>query len=746
MVVINAKGKDNQAHAELVSSVSTIDALYLSASDGEIKSDTNQRLNVTHLSTAKHLLSVEINNGVAPATNQQQADTEMAISSDKLLDLAAFIKLIVDHSDYTLKAGQTTLTLLNNKTKSTVNIVITYLTQNGAIDSNGQQSDKYKADFSQAVAATLKDPKVMPGIVNSMIVGRSIITPLVQLGQPLYSGDSLSLNADGTGFYSQQFLEINQSSKLTWQLRDNSLTLALTAHTMDIRENIYNDDYLVNEVGFEKSLIDFLIEQHQAKKIPSATFTMQVKTSSLAFQLVSSANNVGQVIASRTATYSIDSNWLSAQGWTGAAAITTITTNQPNSVLFNAGLKTIALTQADAVGTWALPIYYSVADYFLNGEQYQANFHDLVQLHNDGSTTTKFATENISWSLVDGVIELNQDKNRYRYIPVQDNGFFYTTIVEYYQDDQLVHRFVKPIAKQSSSSDTFNASLVTKLPTYLTPGNLSWLASSFDRNGKVLPNNINGYWFKTDGTMTRITATDKNYRDICTDNTQDCIANFGPHSNWELVDGWVKLYGSNRRHTRSRFWLPLASANGVTSVLEYSVITGTDDPKLNDSYYIKARLNTIFEDDLSQWSSLWQNSALNDNPNKAFNIILKDQDGNTQQVTLIHGMPFTKEAVVGTWIFDDIDIKNSQKYTIVFNQDGTGTSVCCDNSFTSTITWQVDANGLLNFIETDDEGNKYIMQLYPIIHADFKFMVKVNTPTGQEESINAKVLVNGTKQ
>ena len=93
-----------------------------------------------------------------------------------------------------------------------------------------------------------------------------------------------------------------------------------------------------------------------------------------------------------------------------------------------------------------------------------------------------------------------------------------------------------------------------------------------------------------------------------------------------------------------------------------------------------------------------------------------------------------------------IDINNSQKYTIVFNPDGTGTSICCDNSSISTITWQVDANGLLNFIETDDEGNKYIMQLYPIIHADFKFMIKVNTPTGQEDSLNVKVLINGTKQ
>ena len=90
--------------------------------------------------------------------------------------------------------------------------MITYLTKNGAIDSNGQQSEKYKTDFAKAVAATLKDPKVMPSIINSMIVGRSIITPLVQSGQPRYSSDSLSLNADGTGFYSQQHLEINQST------------------------------------------------------------------------------------------------------------------------------------------------------------------------------------------------------------------------------------------------------------------------------------------------------------------------------------------------------------------------------------------------------------------------------------------------------------------------------------------------------------------------------------------------------
>jgi hypothetical protein len=81
---------------DFVSLAGSFSKLLEDASGGVISDQTNQKVNVTNVSTAEYVLLVEANGGTAPTTAEELQQAETQVDATELLQLAAVIKLIVD--------------------------------------------------------------------------------------------------------------------------------------------------------------------------------------------------------------------------------------------------------------------------------------------------------------------------------------------------------------------------------------------------------------------------------------------------------------------------------------------------------------------------------------------------------------------------------------------------------------------------------------------------------------------------
>ena len=112
LVTIEAVGRKvtngETIDVDFISLAGSFSKLLEDSSGGVISSATNQKVNVTNVSSAEYVLLVEANGGTAPTTVEELQQAETQVDATELLQLAAVIKLIVD-GGYDLPAGYDTL-------------------------------------------------------------------------------------------------------------------------------------------------------------------------------------------------------------------------------------------------------------------------------------------------------------------------------------------------------------------------------------------------------------------------------------------------------------------------------------------------------------------------------------------------------------------------------------------------------------------------------------------------------------
>ncbi len=741
MLTIYAQGEDSQAAAALTSIVGTIDALYQAADDGVLSSDDNQRLNVTHVSTAKYLLVVDANSDQVPATTQDLQTLEQALGGEEVINLASVIKLIIDHPDYTLAEGETTLSVLNAENSTPQEQVQQFLTAVGAIGEDGQVSQEYQAAFDAAVAATLSDDTVIPGFTAEMLVGTNFVSQKVQPGQAVWYASGLIVNADGSGFYSQSVAGVQTSSDLSWTIEHGALDLTVAAYHTTSGVSVMSER-LQTDFGFSQALTDFLHQKYQDGALTDSYIEVMSKTTKINYQLIT--QNQGQIEVSNTATINnhLDSSLLQQLGWTGVDEKPQISHINYQTMYLHSGTPTVNLEQSDISGVWALPMLNEWKSYFDNGEILTQSHQNLVTLGTNFNIVREGEVlEGVSWQKTAQGFELADDQDRIHYQLMIDHGYFYSTIVSEYHNDQLSHITIRPIVKQSYQLDQMSDFLITQLPQFILSGFNAWQATHFNSDNKLKDHTLFGYLINNDGSMDNLFPWQSDA--LCKNSAKACVVQFDIYSGWSVATNNIELVGTHNANGgfRSRMWYPLAISNGRLSVLEYEIMHQQPDPTLEDSYRIMPRINTLMVEDLNDWSALWQNSNLN--LTSTFTTTLINLDGSTLDVELTRGQSFTEQSAIGTYTFTDIDAGGTS--TLVLSANGSGQLTCCSGTETNPVTWQILANGDLYFIEADDQGDQFIHTITPIIHDSYDVLLRVTTPAGQSDSININILFNITK-
>lgn len=146
--------------------------------------DGNTTGNVTNVTTASYILTVEANGGTEPTTAEELQSAETSVDASELFELAALIKLIVDDKNYSLPDGETSL--------------IEFISDPAAVEAYVETVPQ--EDLDAAMAEILSDSDLVAGFTPEDVPERYYNIPVASPGYIARSGDAFEFNTqDGTG-------------------------------------------------------------------------------------------------------------------------------------------------------------------------------------------------------------------------------------------------------------------------------------------------------------------------------------------------------------------------------------------------------------------------------------------------------------------------------------------------------------------------------------------------------------------
>ncbi|MEM9387504.1 MAG: putative Ig domain-containing protein [Pseudomonadota bacterium] len=615
LVQITGQGIDAQSTVELISMVGTVgDMLAAAADDGSLGSQEEDRLTVSHLSTARYLLATDANEGIVPSTAAELEDAEAAIPADELLEVAGIIKLIVEEALVPIPEDATTLSVLSSPESGATSMATlgALLAANGLTDSAGELLAEVRARIDAAVEDTLEDDALSIAFTEGALLGSTVWSaPLVPGWVPV-SGSVYDLEADGTGrtyeavslggdFVPEGEEYVIDTEPFTWII-DEQGDLVLSYEDNATSFFVFIDSVSVVESwGFDESVGEFLREaEEDGRYFPSQQEVISTVIEQRSKILLLSTV---QTLVRRfeTATYSIDP-LLTALGWPGELP------RGDNSSEFdfnirsgNAGNSSVSAL-AGAGDSVLLPIVLTAQHPRVVGAAATGYGSDLFTLLESGQTTPGMLGQAVYNWIIDGdqlVLSNDQDTYRYRVISAVDDLQLYMVDME---------RADQPLVRQSlwgaialGGAELFIDDLVQEPPTYWQAGFALPDARNLDEMGRLEFSQIFGYLFRGDSINTRVFTS---LYPQCLDDPNDACYTQDIDWSW-TVDGTRIVRTQLGSFFRERDWEVLSyTPGGRAVILEYAVLDFGNGPE----WFIFPRLNTQSLGRLDDYPDAWQDA------------------------------------------------------------------------------------------------------------------------------------------
>lgn len=595
MLLLKAKGSEAKQHIELVSMLGDSSKILSQISDsGQLTDNTNNRVNLTSVSTARYLLSIDKNSNEI-IDNQINLDIlNNGISSDNMLNTAGFIHLLIENSEFQVTQGDTTLSLLEKETL-TLDSINSYLELNQL--TTYPEFNAYYDALEQSKIQLVSHEILFEKISNAQFINTDILIHQgIQPNWLVTEAELLMFNNNGQGKIAHKYRP-NLIEDINWTSSNNTLTIDYP-ETLEIA----NSFDALNKVFSDTVDYDELLTLYQGFNLTGQA-SLRFFNINHEIKVLSSTPSQYQVIAKVTQQVEINMGlWYDENGpWQGDNPVFTLNPEfislsyQP--VTYDSKMQNFTLD--DLAGDWAVPILYNFKHIQpLIDPEFAVNLNmlDTLTIQNN-KAVGKTSKKSFDVSINEGVITLKDSNIKYTILPFKQAGKAYQVLVKIYQEDTLVHSYIDQIAKFDMSYQNFLDNLVTDLPQF----HLSYLLASNPKNwhgNQIKKDKFSGFHFKSDGTVQY--AIVQNYDDTTYDGTT---------YNWELNGREISInsYITNRK------WNVISVNDlGYALIMEsYTyVFDNNNDGEITlgeGGVLITPRFRIVRLEDMTNWPEIWSN-------------------------------------------------------------------------------------------------------------------------------------------
>ncbi len=210
-VTLSGKGVGAQSYIEFRSIAGSFQTLAAAAgSDKTLSSEENHSTQITNVSTAEAVLLQEANGGQPITSDSALADLGGVLDGQQVLDLAATLKLLVDHAqDYPMPVGETSILALATNTEARQKLI-------------EEVAAKDPAVFAQMQTAIAADPSLSRPLVAADVQD---FTSAMLSGDPGFSFNytnraaNYTFEADGSGSVSTG----TSDASMKWKIEGSNI-------------------------------------------------------------------------------------------------------------------------------------------------------------------------------------------------------------------------------------------------------------------------------------------------------------------------------------------------------------------------------------------------------------------------------------------------------------------------------------------------------------------------------------------
>lgn len=606
MLLLKAIGTANdQQHVELVNLFGSFESVMLASGEDRIFSyEQGNNANITHLSTAHYLLAEE-QNAEDPITTQETYDSFSAqISPKELLDTASFIKLLVDNDNYTIAEG-TSLTLLNSgEVKEAINA---YLVSIAAMDTQGNLTEQYEADFTQAKNDSISSTDL--AFTEQELIEQPLFTFSAYRKKlmPLYADKTLILNSDHQGKSIVANNNDIREASVEWKIEQGKLVFdfaedSVLRYAIDLSFNIdsgmaeiankWGEDIAIaiRDAYYEDKINSFII----VKKYPLKRTVSKL------------ANDKAGVLAYISGVDVEELEIPEAVEWESDTLIYEKPIDGALKIVNGTNDEFSLLSSEQLVGEWSVPSLYAseeISGSILNHEYLTISGATATAKH----TGKSYVVERLENSLV-----LSSSTEKVTYTPIMSDGNRYLTFVQQWENGELIFQGTGSVVKVQDDAELFFENMITELPKVYQPmiTVMNHGSESVYENDLMNIDYLYAYQFDANNTVKRA------IRSAHLIDGPDNYFHIGTEWTWSRTDNQIKMGYESDFDLRYRFWDVLAYVPESNSALvhEYSLYGYDEDNNGEISEdeienLIYPRINFIKLEDLSLWKAAWQNTV-----------------------------------------------------------------------------------------------------------------------------------------
>lgn len=642
MMFVSAKGSaDNQQeNVELVAMLGSVEELFDKAgNDFALNNEENDLTNVTHVSTAKYLLAVDRNDH-QPITTAEQFDKLVDDTpTNKLIDTAAFIKLLVDNPSYTVTEGETTYSILQGdvdiKTPDAIN---DFLASNELLDESGNPIYAYLNDLNLAVEEIVNDPKVTQQFTAEMVIDKPLtLFETAQEGWLRDWSQNITLRADGFGYQSWHGDESDKTN-VSWHIDNGKLNFSLAPiQDGSSTEFTYPFDDIAERFGQEaadycKQWYEETYKEDLENNILTSYWNI-TEQKHAEISLIEATDSVFKVTSKTTSTEILELKERYNSTWSkdNPTSDTLHHGNTYTDIQYSYKSEWEGLSVDDIQGNWAMPIAYIISHD--NDTDQFWHIIDNVAINSTGSTG-EYLGNNVTTSMTNGVLKLTDGNWERTITPFAKINKTMLVLAQLHIDGELTSSAIRLMSKFDGTHTQFTDNIVTELPhTYILTVR-AWRNWQWDGDAPSI-HNIWGHQFNEDGTMLRgITGryngdSDSMYIDLGTPWT------------WEMEDNIISinhLYEDYGQET-TIYWevVSVDDMHRITAIESRTYAFYDENGVKEETRKLGVdRMVILQPQDLSFWETAWENSQ---------NVVIVPEKA-SRKVQETRTAPLTREEIV----------------------------------------------------------------------------------------------------
>ncbi|TDF35428.1 hypothetical protein EYS14_18585 [Alteromonadaceae bacterium M269] len=593
-----------------------------SGEDRVLSADENTAVDLNLFSTAFFLLSEDANGNQPIESAETLTEISTNLNAASIVDVAAFIQVLTTNSEFTPDADSTSALIASNvqatkasqsasvlaildddSFQTTQEAIQQYLVDNDLVDELGDPIADYLTARDEAIFQLISTDSLnsdFASLVTLLFNQPNITIPAQQPGFVTSFGNFFTLNESGTGriFTGFDFGSLAvPSAPLTWEIIEGQLVLSYSVETSSF---VSASNFVIAQ-DFGQEVANFLIEQ--SFMLPAGQVEQINRTTGQSISLLkNNGDNLQVIIETRSERELIIPEELDF----GPNPL--VTTQSVNSFNIPTQFASVLadVEQSEILGTWAIPIITDLEQ--IEGE-FEQRVIEVLTLDESGSSTGPFSGITYNWSFSDGVIRLENENERYEYLPFRLNGDEYQGIMTRFVDDEVIDQQLAVMAQFNDTASQFTDNLVTSIPEVYVAhiGNTNpedWLGDT------LRVSSVFGHQFNDDGTMRRAINASEGI-------VSDGDFHFSFDSDfWTLVDNKVRIRRSSPVSTiMGRDWEVISVDETGRALVIETILRRindendngdlTDDPVL---FILPPRLNSFTVVDLSIYPEVFNNT------------------------------------------------------------------------------------------------------------------------------------------